>query len=691
MASNAVGDTNRNSREAPRRDAIVGRLPFCQLVASTLESDDSIIVHLPRASGQGELLRWLRRHLVPALGCDMLLIAAQDYVADGVLQYRDLLKALGRPTKVKHLGGTIGRDIFVEQLRTRATSSEHGLVLLISVSGPELAEHAFELICDVHKVLSDLDAVASSKLRVVVIDDYSLYFYELWRTRGNSKWDIFKREYFTSFSREEFSIYVKECLTTDQVDRIFPSALSADDLFDITGGHYGLIISVLEKLTANSALNIDQIRSELYKSSVVQLLKAALEEDGPRICSRALSYLSPRPTPAGEKLLDQFLRRSGLLRAVSQLTFELIGGILQELVKEYTNLTPSRNEAGQNTGSGLLSRVSTVPERNDDTVIILHFSDLHIGDDFRFTFSGSKPIENPDRLDLIGAIAEDIRRLGLSGRVDGVVISGDFTTRASMAEFLRARDFVKCLLEQLSVDRSRLLLIGGNHDVEWEVPATGRRDPGSGVSRENLEAFFELLGQDGDSRLRSLDVSSRDNSRRLRLIAVDSNYVEGKDAGGIGFVSAKTLAGARSLHTGRSDDGVAEQAHLWLVTHHHVFPVLDAETERARKGRVTIMASAASLLGTAAEMKAEVILHGHEHQPCITAAARWSSTEDGVCKPVAIIGAGSIGAERESLGPFARNHYFILQRHGSGLYARSRMIGDTGLGFVAHSDIKIDL
>jgi len=112
---------------------------------------------------------------------------------------------------------------------------------------------------------------------------------------------------------------------------------------------------------------------------------------------------------------------------------------------------------------------------------ILHISDIHRGkdaptsnrtmlgkllDDIRRTYG-----EDNDRL------AEDQPRLG---KPDVIVVSGDLTQRADGTEFDLAAEFLEGTLELVDGDRGRVVLVPGNHDVNWElskqayVPATER-------------------------------------------------------------------------------------------------------------------------------------------------------------------------------------------------------------------------
>lgn len=89
---------------------------------------------------------------------------------------------------------------------------------------------------------------------------------------------------------------------------------------------------------------------------------------------------------------------------------------------------------------------------------ILHLSDLHIA-------------ANCDPDVLLNPLLTDLRdrHEGLSlEKVDFVILSGDITNRASPAEFEKAQDVVSGLARHLSLSAGRLLIVPGNHDLDWE-------------------------------------------------------------------------------------------------------------------------------------------------------------------------------------------------------------------------------
>lgn len=113
-----------------------------------------------------------------------------------------------------------------------------------------------------------------------------------------------------------------------------------------------------------------------------------------------------------------------------------------------------------------------VHELEDQHVRILHISDIHR--------APNAPTSNTT---LLGKLLDDTRytydednaRLGPGeprlGTPDLIVISGDLTQRADEAEFEVALRFLEGLLPLVNGDRRRIVLVPGNHDVNWAIAA----------------------------------------------------------------------------------------------------------------------------------------------------------------------------------------------------------------------------
>jgi len=92
---------------------------------------------------------------------------------------------------------------------------------------------------------------------------------------------------------------------------------------------------------------------------------------------------------------------------------------------------------------------------------ILHLSDLHFGPHSRFAD------EDPARLGAAfhRALAEARKQLGITDRVDLVVVTGDVAEAAKPKEYETAAGFLTALAGALGLEHRRFVFVPGNHDV----------------------------------------------------------------------------------------------------------------------------------------------------------------------------------------------------------------------------------
>lgn len=87
---------------------------------------------------------------------------------------------------------------------------------------------------------------------------------------------------------------------------------------------------------------------------------------------------------------------------------------------------------------------------------ILHLSDLHFG-------------TRENALNWHSQLAEDLLRDVLCPRLDGVILSGDISNRATAEEFDAATLFLNKLADEFQLDKRQFVLVPGNHDLSWDT------------------------------------------------------------------------------------------------------------------------------------------------------------------------------------------------------------------------------
>ena len=130
-----------------------------------------------------------------------------------------------------------------------------------------------------------------------------------------------------------------------------------------------------------------------------------------------------------------------------------------------------------------------MPTDNDhppDEFRILHLSDLH------FTDAESATLWH-------GQLAEDLKDDLDCGHLDLLILSGDIGTRAEDGEYKTAARFLDQLRTEFKIDQSRIVMVPGNHDLNWKLSRKGYRFD----YREDLQEPHE--DRKGDRVRRRLD------------------------------------------------------------------------------------------------------------------------------------------------------------------------------------------
>jgi len=98
-----------------------------------------------------------------------------------------------------------------------------------------------------------------------------------------------------------------------------------------------------------------------------------------------------------------------------------------------------------------------------DYLLILHLSDLHFGMNNRF--SDLDPNELAKRFTI--AINEAKKDLSIDMPIDLVVTTGDIVESGIPKEYIKARDFLIALSNELKINKKYFIFVPGNHDLCW--------------------------------------------------------------------------------------------------------------------------------------------------------------------------------------------------------------------------------
>jgi hypothetical protein len=460
-------------------------------------------------------------------------------------------------------------------------------------------------------------------------------------------------------------------------------------ILEFTSGHHGLVIECVRIILKNSAKSLRDVKelivAHLKGCSILSQIKQRLSLNATDIISTALQYETPKEQ-LKENHSISYLIEIGVLAIVDKVLLKITSPLIKEVLhllfaKEQE--LKSKKMKKRKSGLIMLNSSNYIVTNND--IVIVHISDIHMSDQFPF-----KIPENADKRDhrsLTSMLYKDLELLSLQSRVNGLVISGDFSEKGLPSEFDKAKTLIKDLMKRLSLKVNSVSLMPGNHDINWTKDSLSKEAENSTGTWDHYHRFLEMVGKKNIRKQDIIEIKSPSLKNVVRLIPIDSNDIEGPDASGIGFINPE-LFNTTADYLMKNKSAIC---HNWAITHHHVFPATSSKLMDAKRKKLSVLANASSLIHFSKMNNIEVILHGHEHQPFVNNARIWDTYEPNTIGSLVSIGAGSVSADKDMLGPFGKNHYYILIRTLDGLIIRSRSLGIEDDRFKPHADLFIPL
>jgi hypothetical protein len=679
---------------SPTSDALIESLPVWPEILDSLRGGENILLHSPRYYPRRDIILRIKDltydNTEMSLGFTNILLEPRVLHGSSSINYAGIWEIIRQTIALRSrvdVKDKLSLDRAIERAMTDGNDTK--FVLLINAPGRGYEKQFYELSKYIHHLVMER---FKNRIKAIITDDLSMFYFERALDPPESDLWGFRRIFISPLSFEETVSYVRKIYSRHSFDAE-TSHIEAE-IFRLTGGHLGLIMEICRDLVSlngkpPSTYFSDDAERRLAKGSVLEGIRADVQDDPFGIARTAIEFVSPNYVLEGRSPRYQFLRQIGVLRQENSIKAVLCAGIIGEFFKSLASIDKQTRVGTMMAPHGTKYFEDSALDVNEDDLVCLHISDLHVGESYGFNLRYPGGQLNPNTSSLPELVFQDLVKLGIADRLDSIIFSGDVVCKGRHDEFLRAREVIKELLKKCKISHDRLVVIPGNHDVLWDAGDLAAKTNLDGkTSHENFDVFRELIGLGPFNNCTITKIASRSGRFHLRIIGLDSNYIEGPQAAGIGFVQKEALDEvAKTLD--RDISGTQKYVN-WVVVHHHVLPLTSANLEEALTRRVSVMGNAAELLSRIADWNVELVLHGHEHQPGVTVANRWiSDFLRPELKQVVVMGAGSCGAKREYLGPISRNHYFIIVRQGNSLNIRSRVMGDQGLNFVAHCDFRV--
>lgn len=304
---------------------------------------------------------------------------------------------------------------------------------------------------------------------------------------------------------------------------------------------------------------------------------------------------------------------------------------------------------------------------------ILHLSDTHFGPHHAY------PDYKEHTYKLAEFIANDLRQLNTSP--DCIVLSGDISDRANIQEFRHASAFLKVLKERLGCPDIGLVVVPGNHDVNWpSYKSTGRAQAFLAYDKFVRGELNKPCLDPDDSLCWFTDKWSNGS---VFVLGLNTCIVDSPKRPGVGYVDPAQMEAVKAKFESMWQSRPVRVA----VVHHHLLPVAYTYDHPAEVRTDSLTLNAEEVMRWLANNDFHVVLHGHQHQPFFGAGIRYAYHDpvegfnsSSLQQHLVVIGAGSASVHRNELGPSARHEYNILRFEGSRLKVTARESHDTSKG-----------
>lgn len=253
---------------------------------------------------------------------------------------------------------------------------------------------------------------------------------------------------------------------------------------------------------------------------------------------------------------------------------------------------------------------------------ILHITDPH----FAVESNREKHVwrlegESGARDTMADAILSAIKRepIGL------VVVTGDLTFTADPAEFAQAQKALRRILDELCLDEDHLIVIPGNHDIEWKMEEiyngqTQVREA-SPEATKNYRDFYKSMFRHFPNP--NLSMGRRyllPNGPAVEICGLNSSCLEtGKRfLPGIGLIDEPGFDRVKNILGWNDEKSLALRI---LAVHHHLAVTENIEPKQDFLRGYGLAVNAVRIQRKAARLGVQLALHGHKHRSFI-----WRST-----------------------------------------------------------------
>lgn len=327
-------------------------------------------------------------------------------------------------------------------------------------------------------------------------------------------------------------------------------------------------------------------------------------------------------------------------------------------------------------GSQPVQVVSTNKPTKLARKFIVHLSDLHFGSDYAFASQGETQRIGASEKTLTQCLVDDLERLGAVKQVGLVIVTGDFTTQGDWSDETRRtilREF-EVLRDALQLERHQVIALPGNHDIvrfpegsDVDVSSLALSNQTTMNHEMPYRTFVQqLTGRPFDD---PLNYSSHFEMNDVEVIvaALNSCAITSTKWTEYGYVG---IGGLDVIRTTEPKSRSASSTFKILALHHHPLPVSSVEAPNAKGVSLTL--DGVAILEAAAKQEFQLVLHGHQHLPCVSQYARLPMWGESKQSSLIVVAGGSTGAVSNRLPGSERNTYSLIEVTETGFFLKVR-------------------
>lgn len=300
--------------------------------------------------------------------------------------------------------------------------------------------------------------------------------------------------------------------------------------------------------------------------------------------------------------------------------------------------------------------------------LIFHISDLHFGKAHRFR---DDEISQRLSLELVEEFERAIEQSKCSIGDVTVVVSGDLVDTGSRSEFNLAHEFLAEICQRLGLGREQIVLVPGNHDVDWAKAAIDLHERFDNYlsfllefyGEELFRTMFPLVTWDFSvktDRPASSELVLVTQRGPITFVGLNSCVFEDHQHH-YGYIGVRQLRAIGKLLSRRGQGGVR-----MAVMHHHLHPHPES-LGMARSGDDVIadlstVRDAGLVEERLIQLGFSVLFHGHKHRAQLRESlVRSRGPATTTSRPLIISGCGGTGVGQDELEHGQPNHFAVLR------------------------------